>query len=618
MQTLVIFIAIGVVALYIGGHILTAIFEILVALIKGTNEVVASTPNQVLRMVGRRSSGAKVQIDDLLIASADKTLRKKEIDALNAYKPAVGYVQNTVSDVRYESSINKIGKREFQNSQNKNVSDIDLILVPNKSSAKQKLESLLGKKPFPFPQPKLIQQVHAPSAIQPYAKINLSEPTIELPLWTGYLSKLNGYVYKEYERELNLVANAKVELQKLKELEQIQDLEIKKAYDGAVGRYEKAIAAEKHSYQSAEAQWRAAKEQWDKDGEEEQYALQNILYSFSGGDIEQQTHLILDSIDLPKWMPCNYEVKYDKETKILIVEHEFVDIGSINWVKTVMLKSGATYKPLNQKELKHATDLLYPSITLRLACELATQLSGDVEAIAINGWADYTVKATGNIKRAYCSSLLATIDDLKELSLTTLEPLTAFASLKGNVARALELTPIAPKIKINTNDSRFVDEKEVLGNLSNEQNLASMNWEDFEHLCRQLFEKVFAVTGATVKVTQASRDLGVDAVIFDPDPIRGGKIVVQAKRYVNTVDVSAVRDLWGTVMNEGAMKGILVTTSQYGPEAYSFTQNKPLQLINGNELLSLLEQHGYKFRINLEEARKFLKESNAFPFNKQS
>ena len=82
-----------------------------------------------------------------------------------------------------------------------------------------------------------------------------------------------------------------------------------------------------------------------------------------------------------------------------------------------------------------------------------------------------------------------------------------------------------------------------------------MDWEDFEHLIRELFEKEFSVNGGEVKVTQASRDGGVDAVAFDPDPIRGGKIVIQAKRYTNTVGVSAVRDLYGTVLNEGATKG---------------------------------------------------------------
>jgi restriction system protein len=131
-----------------------------------------------------------------------------------------------------------------------------------------------------------------------------------------------------------------------------------------------------------------------------------------------------------------------------------------------------------------------------------------------------------------------------------------------------------------------------------------LSWEEFEHLIRELFEKEFSSNGGEVKVTQASRDGGVDAVAFDPDPIRGGKIVIQAKRYTNTVGVSAVRDLYGTVMNEGATKGILVTTADYGPDAYEFAKNKPLTLLNGSNLLFLLEKHGQKARIDLTEAKR--------------
>jgi restriction system protein len=65
----------------------------------------------------------------------------------------------------------------------------------------------------------------------------------------------------------------------------------------------------------------------------------------------------------------------------------------------------------------------------------------------------------------------------------------------------------------------------------------------------------------------------------------------------------AVRDLYGTVINEGANTGILVTTSNYGPDAYEFAQNKNLKLINGAQLLGLLEKSGYHFRIDLTEAR---------------
>jgi len=84
--------------------------------------------------------------------------------------------------------------------------------------------------------------------------------------------------------------------------------------------------------------------------------------------------------------------------------------------------------------------------------------------------------------------------------------------------------------------------------------------------------------------------------------------VIQAKRYVNTVDVSAVRDLYGTVMNEGANKGILVTTSNYGRGSYDFCKDKPLTLINGANLLHLLSKHGYQLKIDLVAARRILRD----------
>lgn len=80
-------------------------------------------------------------------------------------------------------------------------------------------------------------------------------------------------------------------------------------------------------------------------------------------------------------------------------------------------------------------------------------------------------------------------------------------------------------------------------------------------------------------------------------PILGGKVVIQAKRYSHTVGVSAVRDLYGTMMNEGANKGILVTTSSYGPDAYDFCKDKPIELIDGAGLLYHLEHVGVHARI---------------------
>jgi restriction system protein len=80
--------------------------------------------------------------------------------------------------------------------------------------------------------------------------------------------------------------------------------------------------------------------------------------------------------------------------------------------------------------------------------------------------------------------------------------------------------------------------------------------------------------------------------------------VFQARRYTRPVDVAAVRDLYGTVVNEGADRGILVTISSYGPDSYEFAKGKPISLVDGQNLVAMLNRHGRKFRIDLAEARR--------------
>jgi restriction system protein len=273
--------------------------------------------------------------------------------------------------------------------------------------------------------------------------------------------------------------------------------------------------------------------------------------------------------------------------------------------KTVHLKHGAVTKALNQSEKREAIARVHPALLLRVAHEIfRNDDAAVIKLLVINGWVQFDDPHTGLNTKAYTASLMVERDQIVSLNQNKLDPLAAFTSMRGKSAgKLVEIIPIEPIISFNRKDSRFVDAKAVLSMLGSSTNLAAMDWQDFEHLIRELFEKEFAGRGAEVKITQASRDRGVDAIAFDPDPIHGGKYVIQAKRYTNTVDVSAVRDLCAVVKKEGASRGILVTTSTYGADAYAFANNEPVTLLNGAELLGLLKKHGYSFRINLQEAR---------------
>ena len=322
--------------------------------------------------------------------------------------------------------------------------------------------------------------------------------------------------------------------------------------------------------------------------------------------VVERLGFVLDSVQFPGSVPHTWDIDFDEEQRIVVIDIGLPDVVHRPPYKTVVLKSGAIRKPLNQTERKELIPKVHPAILLRIASEVFRNDTDEtIKLLVVNGWVTFDDPATGVNTKAYTASLMVGREQITALNLTKIDPIVAFDNLHGKSAgKLVEIIPIEPVLSLNRKDSRFVNAREVLKGLGAETNLAAMDWQDFEHLIRELFEKEFSGRDAEVKITQASRDRGVDAIVFDPDPIHGGKYVIQAKRYTNTVDVSAVRDLCAVVSKEGASRGILVTTSTYGADAYEFANNEPVTLLNGAQLLGLLKKHGYSFRINLQEARR--------------
>lgn len=306
---------------------------------------------------------------------------------------------------------------------------------------------------------------------------------------------------------------------------------------------------------------------------------------------------------LPAFLNKDFIVAIDPGSQTLLIQFEFPDYSSLA-ISYAELKNG-NYKFLTSTQKKSIVKKCLYSLIVR-AGYLGSRLNlgGHYQSIVINAEQNWFDPATGQPRNGIIASIQASTDYFKELDLSKLDPEACFKNLKGLVTPSLEnASPIRPIFVLNKEDERFVQSKDLDESLISESNLAAMEWEDFEHLVAQLFEWEFGKNGVEVKVTRASRDRGVDAILFDPDPLRGGKYVLQAKRYTRTVDVSSVRDLYGTVMNEGANRGILITTASFGPDSYEFAKDKPISLVDGPNLLLMLQSHGKKFRIDLEEAR---------------
>ncbi|OAK75478.1 restriction endonuclease [Lederbergia galactosidilytica] len=369
-------------------------------------------------------------------------------------------------------------------------------------------------------------------------------------------------------------------------------------------------------YEEAFNQWLERQKKYREDQAEKNKAIDNQRENYEKGlptAIIDYCDMVLSNSLYPDYFPQKYDIDYNPETKLLIVDYSCPspdDLPNVKEVKYIQSRDELKESYLSAAAMNKMYDSVLYQITLRSLHELfEADVANYIDAIVFNGWVESIDKALGKETNSCILSIQVSKEEFLEINLSQVDPKLCFKNLKGIGSSKLNsLTPIAPIIKIDRDDPRFVSSYDVTDSLDETDNLAVMDWQDFEHLIRELFEKEFNQSGGEVKITRASKDGGVDAVAFDPDPIRGGKIVIQAKRYTNVVGVSAVRDLYGTVMNEGATKGILVSTADYGPDAYNFAKAKPLTLLNGNNLLHLLQKHGHRAKIDLKEAKKIIKE----------
>lgn len=380
-------------------------------------------------------------------------------------------------------------------------------------------------------------------------------------------------------------------------------------------KWGKAVVLAKEKTALADKKHSEKHKRWTEEKEAHEEQVRCFFDRYKAGEpdaVVQYLTTVLDQSFYPDWFPHKHTILYDVENDVCVVDSCLplpTDLPGTQEVSYVQTRDAFVEKPISARERDRMYDSLVYQVALRTLYECHGSTSKKIiRAVVFNGFVENVDLATGKPVRPCILSVQASRGELAEVDLLEVDPKECVRKLKGVGSSKLHaLVPIAPILVLDTEDSRFVPGREVIGELDMGTNLAAMPWDDFEHLIRDLFEQHFADRGATVRVTQASRDRGVDAIVFDPDPITGGKIILQAKRYTNTVPAAAVRELWGTVDDENAKLGILVTTSSFGPDAIKWAADKPLTLLSGGNLLKMLEDRGHKAYINLPEAKQILK-----------
>ncbi|MEN6325138.1 MAG: restriction endonuclease [Syntrophomonas sp.] len=127
---------------------------------------------------------------------------------------------------------------------------------------------------------------------------------------------------------------------------------------------------------------------------------------------------------------------------------------------------------------------------------------------------------------------------------------------------------------------------------------------DFEKLISSLLIN----KGFRSNITRTTGDGGIDIEAYYDGLLFKGKYLVQCKRWKASVGEPVVRDFYGAITSEKALKGLLITSSSFTRQAISFAKDKNIELIDRQDLIKLLgDYHSLsKFEVLSDKVMGFL------------
>jgi restriction system protein len=321
--------------------------------------------------------------------------------------------------------------------------------------------------------------------------------------------------------------------------------------------------------------------------------VDQLAARFAAGDpdagAEIAAAVLYSSSPWPPGFSLMFQTAWDDVESQLVISWQLPPVSVIPQLESLRYVKATdrwVERPRTPADIRKRYRQLIARSALRIAAELIMFDTGRVfRSFALSGYITGLDPATGLPRRVWLFSGIFDRAELEQARIQLVEPVACVTAARALLSsRPDEDTPITP-LRIPeslSSTGAAVTNSDVLGAL------LEMDPIDFEELVARLFQSL----GFQVATTARTGDGGIDVEAVNPDPITGGRVVVQVKRYKSTVNPSAVRDLYGTVAHTGATKGILVTTSGFGPDSRAFAADKPLTLLGGEQLVSLLREHG--------------------------
>lgn len=321
--------------------------------------------------------------------------------------------------------------------------DIRDFEVPN---PKQKLASELNKIIPPIP-PVFDELPKEPDKGKYEPKLSFVDKTIK-PLKEKKIREANTL----YQETMGVWKRSVEEIQS-------HNSQLQKQYEQSTKDFEEQKEAIKKNYDNLEKSWKKEKEDFYNNQNEYNNKIEKLKNNYSQRDAEaviQYCEMVLNNSQYPETFPKDFDLDYNSDNKLLIVEYILPPpdvFPTLKEVRYIASKKEMREMFISETQLSKNFNSAIYKIALRTLHELFEADKIDaLESIVFNGWVNSADKATGKMVKSCIISVQSKKAEFETFVLSAVDPKACFKHLKGiGSAKLINITPIQPIVRIDNN-----------------------------------------------------------------------------------------------------------------------------------------------------------------------
>ena len=250
-------------------------------------------------------------------------------------------------------------------------------------------------------------------------------------------------------------------------------------------------------YETKLEEWKKQKEEFTRKREQGNSKILEEKAAYLNkepGAVIDYCEMVLSNSAYPDAFPQEYDIDYNAETRMLLVDYSLPSkehLPTLKEVRYIASRDEFREAHLSESAVNKTYDNLLYQMALRTIHELyeADEVNA-IDSIVLNGWVTSFDGGTGQEVTACILSIQASRHEFLAIDLTNVDSRACFRRLKGVGSSKLSgLSPIAPIMQIDKEDRRFVSPYEVADSIDDSTNLAAMDWQDFENLIREILKR---------------------------------------------------------------------------------------------------------------------------------